>query len=174
MNKLCTITILFFLLSTNFLFAKKNNVPKPYHITIYVEHHHKLKGLLYEISDSSIVIANKKHNRTVFDTVSYRRIIKFRLVKTGSGRDGFILGASLGLGFGIYKAIQVDYQPAALPNFEKFLALSGGILLAIPLGFICSSVARNTEDPFYVRGDLNLFQLAKTALADKVVYHSLP
>ena len=122
-------------------------VRKTYTGKIRGENKFKMEGIVHAVLDSALVLSSVKHKVTLYDTISFHRIRKIKLIRKGSGTTGFLIGAVASIMTGFIVASQV---PPGSEGTPVLAALSTGIFLAIPVGIIGKHIGRGTAGTYYI------------------------
>jgi hypothetical protein len=146
-------------LSSNLLFTQQH-LHKIYSSVVWTTYGKKVRGYLQEVTDSTLITSTHIRGGKS-DTIYYYNIIKARLIRTGSGGLGFLIGASTSIGIGILVALNA---PKDDENLQVLGGLVGGFAAAIPAGVTGAVIGSSSGKGFHIDTDFEKFSVSKNQM----------
>ena len=142
---------------------KKLNLAKPT-IQKFISNRKTVKGIIYLVNDSSIILSNIKHRIHYSDTIPYNRINKILFTKKGSGGIGFAIGAGASIATGIIIGIgENDEEDRAL---YEFVDIALGIVFSPIVGSVGAVIGSSSGKLFHIDSQYDKFQYMKKQLLE--------
>jgi hypothetical protein len=165
---------LFIVLSFNLSIAQQPENQKLYRCKINIPEKKSIRGILYSVTDSTIIIAKRSNDVLQFtpdyDTISIKSINNIKLLGVGSGRTGFWIGFLTSVTIGTITAINVDDE-VFLGGLESAAYFIWGIILGLPAGGIGALIGSSTWKNYKLQGDSIKFKEYQNEISRKAFIH---
>ena len=142
-------------------------IPLTYRVKLFTIEKKEIRGFLYLVTDSSIILSNKRNRPISFDTIPFYRINKLHITTPGSGGLGFIAGGAVSLATGLVVGSFISNGEEAVS------AVITGFLLSFPAALIGMTIAKNCGKYIHINGDYKQFQYWKNQLSEKAYLNQL-
>jgi hypothetical protein len=133
--------------------------------TIYLNDRSKLKGYLYEVLDSAIVLSFKDETATPI-TIGVNNIRRIYINKSGTVGKGYVIGTATGMGIGlVLGSVFLAQEGSDFGVFFPLLAFTGTFGIAGSLvGLLGGALASGRN--FDIFGSINLLNENREALEE--------
>lgn len=130
---------------------------KTYNTKVYFSNRKTVKGIIYLVNDSSIILSNTKSGKLYFDTIPFNRINKILLTKKGNGGIGFAIGAGASIVTGIIIGLGENDEENRAQYMLVDIML--GVLFSPIVGIVGAVIGSSNGKLFHIDSNMKNFNL---------------